>query len=82
MSAVLSAAVLSFAQGEIGIVNTESASAVSIFRPRLSQPSYDNSYYFEDNPYYRIGYGMPNCTCYAYGRAYELLGGKTTAFRG
>lgn len=45
------------------------------FSPRYSAPSYDNSYYYSSqNPFYAAGYGMPNCTCYAYGRAYEILG--------
>lgn len=26
------------------------------------------------NPFVRFGYGMPNCTAYAYGRAYEVTG--------
>ncbi|MCQ2513581.1 MAG: CHAP domain-containing protein [Ruminococcus sp.] len=50
------------------------ASAAS-FSPRLEAPSYSNSYYYSDkNIYYKYGYGMPNCTAYAFGRAYELLG--------
>lgn len=45
------------------------------FTPRLSAPASNNKYYFSDlNVFYRYGYGMPNCTAYAYGRAYELLG--------
>lgn len=44
------------------------------FTPRLVAPSQDNPYYYSNlNPYYANGYGMPNCTCYAYGRAYEIL---------
>lgn len=51
------------------------ANAASSFSPRLSAPSYDNAYYYSNkNLYHRYGYGMPNCTCYAYGRAYEILG--------
>lgn len=45
------------------------------FQPRLSMtPENAPSYYTTLNPYYTSGYGMPNCTCYAYGRAYEILG--------
>lgn len=45
------------------------------FSPRLSAPSYDNGYYYSSrNIFYSAGYGMPNCTCYAFGRAYEILG--------
>lgn len=47
------------------------------YTPRLSAPSYDNAcYYSDDNAFYAASYGMPNCTCYAWGRAYELLGEK------
>ncbi|MDP4119799.1 MAG: CHAP domain-containing protein [Bacillota bacterium] len=45
------------------------------FTPRLSCPSRKNKYYFSDMNYlYRCGFGMPNCTCYAFGRAYEITG--------
>lgn len=45
--------------------------------PRLTAPEYsDLHYYSDDNPFYKFGYGMPNCTAYAWGRAYELLGEK------
>lgn len=44
------------------------------FTPRLSAPSYQNDYYYSNkNVFYKYGYGMPNCTAYAYGRAYEIL---------
>lgn len=45
------------------------------FKPRLTEPSYSNKYYYSNmNILYAAGYGMPNCTAYAWGRAYELLG--------
>lgn len=51
------------------------ANASSDFTPRLDAPSYDNEYYYSNkNIYYQYGYGMPNCTAYAFGRAYEILG--------
>ena len=37
-------------------------------------PATAPSYYTTLNYFYNIGYGMPNCTAYAYGRAYEILG--------
>ena len=43
------------------------------FTKRTTAPSKDNRYYYKDNAYYKNGYGMPNCTAYAYGRVYELL---------
>ena len=55
--------------------NSVSIMAAS-FTPRLTAPSKDSKYYYSDNPFYKSGYGMPNCTAYAYGRAYELLGKK------
>lgn len=30
-----------------------------------------NPYYYSRNPFYNAGYGMPNCTCYAWGRFWE-----------
>ncbi len=53
----------------VGIMSTS-------FKPRLTAPSKDSKYYYSDNPFYKSGYGMPNCTAYAYGRAYEILGKK------
>lgn len=47
----------------------------NIFEPRLSSPSGNNSYYNRNlNVYSQSGYGMPNCTAYAYGRIYEITG--------
>ena len=50
--------------------------ASSTFTPRLEAPAYNNKYYYNGsyNIFYSAGYGMPNCTAYAYGRAYEILG--------
>lgn len=45
------------------------------FEPRLSAPARSNSYYNRSlNVYSQCGYGMPNCTAYAYGRIYEITG--------
>lgn len=46
------------------------------FVPRTTAPSTSDRRYYADNPFYQSGYGMPNCTCYAYGRFWELLGSK------
>ncbi len=53
-----------------------SATATTSFEPRLTAPSYSNKYYYDGkyNIFENAGYGMPNCTAYAYGRAYEILG--------
>ena len=45
------------------------------FEPRLSAPTSANPYYNRTlNVYAQQGYGMPNCTAYAYGRIYEITG--------
>lgn len=45
------------------------------FIKRESAPSKDDKHYYSnDNIFYKAGYGIPNCTAYAFGRAYELLG--------
>lgn len=46
------------------------------FIPRTTAPSTDDPKFYRDNPFYQSGYGMPNCTCYAFGRFWELLGHK------
>ncbi|MDO5123567.1 MAG: dockerin type I domain-containing protein [Eubacteriales bacterium] len=48
--------------------------STTTFTPRLSAPGKSNAYYYSNkNIFYSIGYGMPNCTAYAWGRAYEIL---------
>jgi len=48
----------------------------SSFTPRTTAPGTDNAYYYANNVFYQSGYGMPNCTAYAWGRAYEILGSR------
>ena len=44
---------------------------MSSFVPRLTAEGiYQNPYYYGENPFPK----MPNCTCYAWGRFYEILG--------
>lgn len=53
---------------------TISASAAN-FTVRTTCPDKNNQYYYSNlNVFRSCGYGMPNCTCYAWGRAYEVLG--------
>ena len=58
----------------------ERASVITAeYTPRLTAPERNNPYYFSNNIFYNSGFGMTygnigNCTCYAYGRAYEILG--------
>ena len=43
------------------------------FQPRLSSTGIRYSpYWYSLNPFYLAGYGMPNCTCYAWGRFWEI----------
>ena len=44
------------------------------FVPRLNDTGIRSSihWYSNDNPYYATGYGMPNCTAYAWGRFWEI----------
>lgn len=44
------------------------------FVPRYEEPSRSSSYYYSGNPFYQAGYGIPNCTCYAFGRIWEITG--------
>ncbi|MBC3890001.1 CHAP domain-containing protein [Acetobacterium paludosum] len=46
------------------------------FKPRFTAPGTNNPCYYAENIFCQSGYGMPNCTAYAWGRAYELLGSK------
>lgn len=57
--------------------NTDLAAVGADYKPRLTAPSKKNGYYYSDkNVFYRYGWGMPNCTAYAWGRAYEILGSE------
>ena len=45
------------------------------FIPRLTDAGINGSpYWYADNPFYGAGYGLPNCTCYAWGRFWEEAG--------
>ncbi|MCL1794875.1 MAG: InlB B-repeat-containing protein [Oscillospiraceae bacterium] len=50
--------------------------SAAAFIARTTAPSTSESCFYSGNPFYQAGYGMPNCTAYAYGRAWELLGRK------
>ena len=63
-------AVVSAAQTDILELGSEGA-----FAPRLTAPRASNKYYYSElNILEKYGYGMPNCTAYAWGRAYEIMG--------
>ena len=43
------------------------------YTPRLNDNGIMNNFHwYSDNPFYQSGYGMPNCTCYAWGRFWEI----------
>lgn len=43
------------------------------FTPRLTAEGIEGSFYwYSENPFYQAGYGLPNCTCYAWGRFWEI----------
>lgn len=46
------------------------------FERRITQPSKLQSCYYASNPFYQSGYGLPNCTAYAFGRFWEITGVK------
>lgn len=59
--------------------NVTDLGAKTSFVPRLKAPSKSNKYYYSDlNKFEKFGYGMPNCTAYAWGRAYEIMGYEPT----
>ena len=45
---------------------------------RLTAPDKSNKWYYDSNPFYAVGFGMPNCTAYAWGRFAEILGEAPT----
>lgn len=49
---------------------------MAVFVPRLNDSGMTSSawWYSSGNPFYAAGYGLPNCTCYAYGRYAEARG--------
>ena len=49
------------------------------FTPRLDDSGMKNSvYWYSGNLFSQSGYGLPNCTTYACGRQYEILGKPPT----
>lgn len=43
------------------------------FTPRLNDTGMMNNHiWYSDNPFYISGYGLPNCTCYSWGRFWEV----------
>ena len=43
------------------------------YTPRLDDNGIRGNYkWYSRNPFYQNGYGLPNCTCYAWGRFWEI----------
>ena len=43
------------------------------FVPRTNDDGMrDNPKWYSENPFYQAGFGLPNCTCYAWGRFWEV----------
>lgn len=73
----VSAAVLTAVMLFVSVFSMSMIASAASFSPRLSAPGSSNKYYYSNlNAFYKYGYGMPNCTAYAYGRAYEILGSE------
>lgn len=69
--------------GGLAVLKTEEeAEETVVYTPRFEAPTWDNPYYHELNLFYNFGLGMPNCTAYAYGRAYEILGSEPNLSNG
>ena len=47
---------------------------MATFVQRTTAPEEGNAYYYANNPFYASGYGLPICTCYAWGRFWECQG--------
>lgn len=62
----------------------DTLSQLDQYHPRLQEndsywgPIQGSKYYYSDNIFYLSGWGLPNCTCYAWGRRYELTDKKPT----
>ncbi|MCD7722622.1 MAG: CHAP domain-containing protein [Clostridiales bacterium] len=76
------AAIIAFMITLFAFASTAFAAQVE-FTPRFSAPESGNEYYNSTlNVYSQCGYGMPNCTAYAYGRIYEITGEAPKISRG
>ena len=49
---------------------------MSEYAPRLTDSGIlNNPLWYSNNPFYQSGNGLPNCTCYAWGRFWEIANG-------
>jgi len=68
------AAILVFAIVLTGTVFAQDFSFQNSFVPRTTAPCEEDPRFTTSNPFHNVGLGLPNCTAYAWGRAYEILG--------
>ena len=71
----ISALVLTLALLVTSAFSLSISAGAATYTPRLTAPESNNVYYYNSNynVFQKYGYGLPNCTAYAYGRAYEIL---------
>lgn len=66
-----------YAQQMYDLYAGTSGEIVCDFVPRLnSNGMQGNPYWYSENPFWQSGFGLPNCTAYAWGRAYEIIGDR------
>lgn len=46
---------------------------MAVFTQRTTAPTQSDEWFYDKNPFHQSGYGMPNCTAYAWGRFAELM---------
>ena len=49
---------------------------MATFVQRTTAPAESEAWFYANNPFFQSGYGMPNCTAYAWGRFAEIIGSK------
>lgn len=59
-----------------GVYDAYTGTGGSCFtEPRLTDTGMQgNPYWYDLNPFYQSGFGLPNCTAYCWGRRYEITG--------
>lgn len=55
---------------------------MATFTQRTTAPTQSDVWFYSKNPFHWSGYGLPNCTCYAWGRFAELMNSQPTLSRG
>lgn len=66
------------ANDEAVMGDADGVGAAGKFSKRTTAPAKSNKWFYKSNPFYLCGYGLPNCTAYAWGRFAEILGAAPT----